>query len=82
MRKKLEAKDEKEEDEKKKRVELMKAAAQAWLSHSQTSKRTVLEFEAQRKQAFVTFQNGSLVYKASSSVVFGLGTRTVSLGFA
>lgn len=52
MRKKREAKDEKEEV-KKKRVELMKAAAQAWLSHSQTSKRTVLECEAQRKQAFV-----------------------------
>ncbi|CAA7037306.1 unnamed protein product [Microthlaspi erraticum] len=54
MRKKRDAKDEKqEEEEKKKRVELMKAAAQAWLSHSQTSKRTVLEFEAQRKHAFV-----------------------------
>ncbi|KAL1201239.1 hypothetical protein V5N11_031023 [Cardamine amara subsp. amara] len=53
MRKKREAKDDKEEEEKKKRVELMKAAAQAWLSHSQTSKRTVLEFEAKRKQAFV-----------------------------
>ncbi|EOA18101.1 hypothetical protein CARUB_v10006559mg [Capsella rubella] len=55
MRKKREAKDEKEkeEEEKKKRVELMKAAAQAWLSHSQTSKHTVLEFDAQRKHAFV-----------------------------
>ncbi|CAH2078049.1 unnamed protein product [Thlaspi arvense] len=54
MRKKREAKDEKEEEEKKKkRLELMKAAAQAWLSHSQTSKNTVLEFEARRKHAFV-----------------------------
>ncbi|CAH8275473.1 unnamed protein product [Arabidopsis lyrata] len=54
MRKKQEAKDEREEEEeKKKRLELMKAAAQAWLSHSQTSKRTVSEFEAQRKHAFV-----------------------------
>ncbi|KAF8117768.1 hypothetical protein N665_0008s0113 [Sinapis alba] len=54
MRKKREAKDENEEEEKtKKRVELMKAAAQAWLSHSQTSKSTVLEFEARRKHAFV-----------------------------
>ena len=52
MRKKREAKDENEE-EKKKRIELMKAAAQAWLSHSQTSKSTVLEFEARRKHAFV-----------------------------
>lgn len=54
MKKKREANDEnEEEEEKKKRIELMKAAAQAWLSHSQTSKRTVLEFEAQRKHAFV-----------------------------
>ncbi|ESQ54849.1 hypothetical protein EUTSA_v10026466mg [Eutrema salsugineum] len=54
MRKKREAKEEKDEEEKKKRVELMKAAAQAWLSHSQTSKSTVLELEAQRrKHAFV-----------------------------
>ncbi|KAG7541611.1 hypothetical protein ISN45_Aa07g016800 [Arabidopsis thaliana x Arabidopsis arenosa] len=54
MRKKQEAKDEREEEEEnKKRLELMKAAAQAWLSHSQTSKRTVSEFEAQRKHAFV-----------------------------
>ncbi|KAG7617199.1 hypothetical protein AtNW77_Chr4g0301901 [Arabidopsis thaliana] len=55
MRKKREAKDEdeEEEEEKKKRLELMKAAAQAWLSHSQTSKHTVLEFDAQRKHAFV-----------------------------
>lgn len=53
MRKKRETKDEKEEDEKKKRVELRKAAAQAWLSHSQTSKRTVSEFELQRKNGFV-----------------------------
>lgn len=52
MRKKRDAKDEKEEEEKKKRLELTKAAAQAWLSHSQTSKHTVLEFEAQRKHAF------------------------------
>ncbi|CAH8384736.1 unnamed protein product [Eruca vesicaria subsp. sativa] len=53
MRKKREAKDENEEEAKKKRVELMKAAAQAWLSHSLTSKSTVLEFEARRKHAFV-----------------------------
>ncbi|KAJ0239717.1 Uncharacterized protein HA466_0233120 [Hirschfeldia incana] len=54
MRKKREAKDENEEEEKKRKiVELKKAAAQAWLSHSQTSKSTVLEFEARRKHAFV-----------------------------
>lgn len=53
MKKKREVKDDNEEKEKKKVVELMKAAAQAWLSHSQTSKSTVLEFEARRKHAFV-----------------------------
>ncbi|KFK27618.1 hypothetical protein AALP_AA8G406900 [Arabis alpina] len=53
MRKKREAKDEIEEDEKKKRLELRKAAAQAWFSHSQTSKRTVSEFELQRRHGFV-----------------------------
>lgn len=53
MRKRLEAKDENEE-EVKKRVEMMKAAAQAWLSRSQNSESNVLEFEeARRKQAFV-----------------------------
>lgn len=55
MRKRREAKDENEEEEGvKKRVEMMKAAAQAWLSRSQNSESNVLEFEkAQRKQAFV-----------------------------
>ncbi|KAG5407025.1 hypothetical protein IGI04_013144 [Brassica rapa subsp. trilocularis] len=54
MRKRREAKDEGEEQEEvKKRVEVMKAAAQAWLSRSQNSESTVLEFEARRKQAFV-----------------------------
>ncbi|XP_013597182.1 PREDICTED: uncharacterized protein LOC106305348 [Brassica oleracea var. oleracea] len=54
MRKRREAKDEDEEEEEvKKRVEVMKAAAQAWLSRSQNSESTVLEFEARRKHAFV-----------------------------
>ncbi|CAN8230649.1 unnamed protein product [Cochlearia groenlandica] len=70
MRKKREAKDEEEEEEKKKRVELMKAAAQAWLSHSQTSKRTVLEFEAQRKHGF--FKGKASRFKAEA---LSLATR-------
>ncbi|XP_022562751.2 uncharacterized protein LOC111208196 [Brassica napus] len=54
MRKRREAKDEDEDEEEvKKRVEVMKAAAQAWLSRSQNSESTVLEFEARRKHAFV-----------------------------
>uniref|UniRef100_A0A0D3A617 Pachytene checkpoint protein 2 homolog n=1 Tax=Brassica oleracea var. oleracea TaxID=109376 RepID=A0A0D3A617_BRAOL len=66
MRKKREAKDENEE-EKKKRIELMKAAAQAWLSHSQTSKSTVLEFEARRKHAFVKGKPSRFKMEALSS---------------
>lgn len=67
MRKKREAKDEKEEEEKKKRVELRKAAAQAWLSHSQTSKRTVSEFEVQRRHGFVKGKASRFKIEALSS---------------
>lgn len=68
MRKKREAKDENEEEERKKKsIELMKAAAQAWLSHSQTSKSTVLEFEARRKHAFVKGKPSRFKMEALSS---------------
>ncbi|KAL0738918.1 hypothetical protein Bca4012_015128 [Brassica carinata] len=53
VRKRREAKDGNEEEEVKKRVEVLKAAAQAWLSRSINSESNVLEFEARRKKAFV-----------------------------
>ncbi|KAG2263257.1 hypothetical protein Bca52824_070336 [Brassica carinata] len=67
VRKRREAKDGNEEEEVKKRVEVLKAAAQAWLSRSINSESNVLEFEARRKKAFV---RGIVVYynkEASSS---------------